>query len=34
MVPKFNFSQSVKEKCSTVDPSLIGQADEEDELDD
>jgi nucleoid DNA-binding protein len=33
MVPKFNFSQSVREKCSTVDPSLIGQADEEDELD-
>ena len=34
MVPKFNFSQSVKEKCSSVDPSLIGQGDEEDELDD
>lgn len=34
MVPKFSFSQAVKDKCSSVDPSLVGQSDDEDELED
>lgn len=30
MAPKFNFSQSVKDKCSSVDPTFVGAADEAD----
>lgn len=35
MAPKFNFSQSVKDKCASVDPTFLGAGDEDtDEEDD
>ncbi|TFG84656.1 MAG: HU family DNA-binding protein [Spirochaetales bacterium] len=33
MVPKFNFSQAVKEKCASVDPTFLSSGDEDEEDD-